>query len=511
VYKVKVEKPVNSRILEAGAGTKLTIVLVAVLVLAAIVGAFTTAVPFKIGIGVLVGIIVFVLTYRNLQFGLVLFLILNMTLPQAGPGINLGIKTPQIAGGERGIHFNLHEIVMAMVLIAWLAQVIMKKAEWRTKSPLTLPVLIYIAATILSCFVGLIHGANVAVPIFRFIRTAFFAYIFFVVLNTLRTRKQFQQLVLVILICSSLVALFGMLQFFLGQSWAEMVNAKYLIKLFGYPSEVSVVAGAGATQVYRINGTFLHPNIYGGYLAFVLPFFISVMGMMFRRKRWGLLSLLLIGFAMNAFCLVMTGSRASWIAFGLIMLLYGAFGLFDRRLIVTAVTVAMILVLLVVLFKPPDFIKQRFVSQSAKEATSGRMMQYKLALDFFMDHPIFGLGMGMEGQKLVENGIRKTWAAVENVYLTYLVSEGLLGLATFLLVLVFYWVLLLWARKNSEDDDFVHFYSEALILGMVGFAVSNLFGAWLLFAVPMITLFWFFIAMGASMYNIFGEETPSGA
>ncbi|OFW57555.1 MAG: hypothetical protein A2W01_02020 [Candidatus Solincola sediminis] len=136
-------------------------------------------------------------------------------------------------------------------------------------------------------------------------------------------------------------------------------------------------------------------------------------------------------------------------------------------------------------------------------------MQYKLALDFFMDHPIFGLGMGMEGQKLVENGIRKTWAAVENVYLTYLVSEGLVGLSTFLLVLIFYWIILLWARKNSEDDDFVHFNSEALILGMVGFAVSNLFGAWLLFAVPMITLFWFFIGMGASMYNIFREETPS--
>lgn len=495
--------------MEAGPGAKLTVILVAVLILAAIVGAFTTTIPFKIGIGVLVGIIVFILTYRNLQFGLVLFLILNMTVPQAGPGLDLGIKAPALAGGERGIHFNLHEIVMAMVFLAWFIKFITKKAEWRTQSPLVLPVIIYIVATILSCFVGALHGANVAVPLFRFIRTAFFAYIFFVVLNTLRTRKQFEQLVLVILICSSLVAIFGMLQFFLGQSWAEMVNAKYLIKLLGYPSEVSVVAGAGAQQVYRINGTFLHPNIYGGYLSFVLPFFISVMGMMFRRKRWGLLVLLLIGFGMNTFCLVMTGSRASWIAFGLIMLLYGAFGLFDRRLVVTAVTVVMILAILVVAFKPPAFIEKRFTSQSAQEATTGRLMQYKLALDFFMDHPIFGLGMGMEGQKLVENGIRKTWAAVENVYLTYLVSEGLVGLSTFLLVLIFYWIILLWARKNSEDDDFVHFNSEALILGMVGFAVSNLFGAWLLFAVPMITLFWFFIGMGASMYNIFREETPS--
>ena len=55
---IEVKRPINSRILEAGPGAKLTVILVAVLILAAIVGAFTTTIPFKIGIGVLVGIIV---------------------------------------------------------------------------------------------------------------------------------------------------------------------------------------------------------------------------------------------------------------------------------------------------------------------------------------------------------------------------------------------------------------------------------------------------------------------
>lgn len=499
------KQPLTSRLLEAGPGTELTLILVAVLILAAIVGLFTTQLPVKLAIGIIIGFIVFVLTYRDLQFGIILFLILNMTLPQAGPTLNLGIRAPQLQG-ERGLHFNLHEIVMAIVLVCWLIQAFMKKAEWRQKSPLIIPVIVFVVATILSCFVGLIHGANVFVAIFRFVRTALFAYIFFVILNNVRTKKQMQQLVMVILICSSLVALFGILQVALGQQWAETVTAKYLGQYLGYPADINVVAGAGQTQVYRINSSFAHPNVYGGYLVFVLPFFISLMGMMARRRRWGLVFLLFIGFAMNSFCLIFTGSRAAWIAFALIMVLYVAMGLLDQRMVLVGVTVLIMLVLVVVVVvKPPNFIKQRFVSQSAKDATTGRMMQYKLALDFFMDHPIFGLGMGMEGQKLVENGIRKIWAAVENVYLTYLVSEGLLGLSTFLLLLVFYWFMLFWAWRNSRDD-FIHFNGEALIMGMVGFAVSNLFAAWLLFAVPMITLFWFFIGMCGSMYNIFVEE-----
>ncbi len=465
--------------------------------------------PLKIAIGVIAGIAVFILTYRNIQFGLILFLILNMTIPQAGPGLDLGIKSAQLQE-ERGLHFNLHEIVMALVFVAWMIHVFTKKAEWRTKSPLVLPVILYILVTILSIFVGLLHGGNAFVGIFRFVRTAFFAYIFFVVINNVKTKKQLQQFVWAIIICSSLVALFGVLQYALGQTWTQNVTAKYLGHYLGYPSDVNIVAAAGPNQVYRISSTFLQPNIYGGYLAFVLPFYISLLGMTLRQRRWGLWILLLIGFGMNAFCMVFTGSRAGWIAFGVIMLIYAAFGIFDRRLIVTAATVAMILILLVVLMKPPDFIKQRFVSQSAKEATTGRVMQYKLALDFFMDHPIFGLGLGMEGEKLVENGIRKTWAAVENVYLTYLVSEGLLGLGAFLLLLAFLWMMLLWARKNSEDE-FMHFSSEALLLGIVGFAVANMFGAWLLFAVPMITLFWFFLGIGASMYNVFSEEKAGWA
>jgi hypothetical protein len=102
--------------------------------------------------------------------------------------------------------------------------------------------------------------------------------------------------------------------------------------------------------------------------------------------------------------------------------------------------------------------------------------------------------------------MRYTWAAVENVWLTYMVSHGVVGLSALLLVFVLYWMVLFKARGGSKNDPFIYFNAEAFILGMVGFAISNMFGAWLLFAIPMVTLMWFYMGMAGSLYNIYRAE-----
>jgi hypothetical protein len=126
-----------------------------------------------------------------------------------------------------------------------------------------------------------------------------------------------------------------------------------------------------------------------------------------------------------------------------------------------------------------------------------------------MVHPIFGLGLGMEGQKIVYNNIRSLWAAVENAFLTYLVSTGLFGFSIFLLLFIFYLGMMLFARNNAASDPFIHYHAEAFFLAMVGIIVSSQFGAWLLFAIPMWTLFWAFLGIGACLYNMYREEAPS--
>jgi O-antigen ligase len=114
----------------------------------------------------------------------------------------------------------------------------------------------------------------------------------------------------------------------------------------------------------------------------------------------------------------------------------------------------------------------------------------------------------MEGQYIKVNNIKTQWAAVENAFLTYLVSGGLLGLSIFLLLFIMFWGMMLFARNNSPDDPFIRFHAEAFLLGIVGIAVANMFAAWLIFAIPMWTMFMGFLGMGACLYNMYREESP---
>lgn len=488
-------------------------VLVAVIAfLGLLIGAMSSRVPVLIFFAVIGGIALFVVIYHNLFIGVFLFLISNLVIPQAGPNWNLGFQVA-VVGETRGLHFNVHEIIMALVLLAVIIKMLLSiwEKDWDelaklVKSPVSIGVALYLLTSILACFVGWINDANSLLILFRFVRTVFFFYIFFMVIYAVRTRKQFQVLVVTMLICFTLIALFGLAQKAMGETWANNFAEKVLKKL-GYPEDVNYVAGESDAQAYRINSTFLHPNILGGYLVFALPFFVSFLSLAWRRRRYWLWALLFfVALPINLATLFLTGSRAAWVAGGFIALIYGIFGFFDRRVWLVLVTIILIFALIFVIFNPPEFVQKRFSGLSAQEAAEARMYQYKLALDYFLEHPLFGIGMGMEGQRLNENNLRYTWAAVENAYLTYLVSHGLVGLLALLLVFALYWGVLLKARAGSRDDPFIYFNAEAFILGMVGFTISNMFGAWLLFAIPMVTLLWFYIGMGASLYNIYREE-----
>ena len=489
-----------------GSGGRRTALLAALAALGILAGLLPTGLPVKILLAVVGGVALFFIIYNNIQVGLVLFFIFNLTLPQAGPTADLGMQVAMV-GETRGLHFNIHEIVIAMVFLAWIIQVFLKKADWKATSPLIIPVALYVVSSVLSSFLGLIHGGDDLIVVFRFTRTVIFAYIFFVFLNNLKTRKQLKQLVLVLLICSTLVATFGLVQRAKGQEWSEGFAQKYLANI-GFPSDVNYVAGgSGETQAYRINGTFLHPNVLGAYMIMALPFFISLLWL--YKRRWQR-ALLVAGIGINLACLFYTGSRAAWIAGGVIALLYGVFGFLDKRMVLTLATVLLVVVLVLVIIKPPDFVKKRFVSLSAKEAASARIYQYQIAVDFFMEFPIFGLGSGMEGQKItMQNNIRTVWGAVENAFLTYLVTNGLLGFTVFLLLFVFILAMMLFARNNTPDDPFIHFHAEALFLAFVGMIVASQFGAWLLFAIPMWTMFWAFLGMGACLYNMYREKVPA--
>jgi O-antigen ligase len=453
---------------------------------------------------VVLGALLFLLIYRDLMLGIILFLIFNLIVPQAGPSLSLGIKTPV---GERGIHFCPHEIFITMVLVAWLIQIFLKKADWREKNPLLWVLILYIVINIISCFVGVTNGGRLLIIAFRFMRTTFLAYIFFVVINNVKTRKQIKQLVIISLICATIVAGFGVVQWAMGQTWSENFSKKVLDRI-GYPQNVNFVAGESEGQAYRVNSTFAHPNVLGGYLVFFLPFFVSLL---WGTKNFFARLFLAGGLLINLVCLFFTGSRMSWIAAAAIALAYGVLGLLDRRLVISFVVLVLIVVAVFVLIYPPPFIKMRLTGTQAQKSVQGRLYYYQLAADEFMKRPFFGLGEGMVGYIIKQGNIRQMWGGVENVYLTFLVAEGIVGLTAFLLIWLVFWGMMFAAKKRSRPDPFISYTCEALILGMLGYATASVFGSWLLFATAMMTIWWFYLGLGGTIYNFAKREFPEPA
>lgn len=469
---------------------------------AALAAALATALPVKYLLAGVACAVLLVIIYNDIQIGIVLFFVVNMTFPQAGPTWNLGMQMA-VVGETRGLHFNIHEIIMTMVLVAWLARVIQKKAPWDRPSPLIAVTSLYVGANVLACLVGVMHGGSPLVAAFRFTRTVLFVYLLFVFINNVTNKRQILMLVVALLVCATLVAGFGIVQKGIGQTKTEYIAERFFPKI-GYPTEVNYVAGGGEGQAYRVNSTLLHPNVLGAYLVLALPFFVSMLWVF--RRGWQRL-LLLAGLGVNLTCLFLTGSRAAWIGLGLIALTYCVLGILDGRTAIAIITILLVAALIFAMISPPDFVKKRFVSLSAKQAAKARMYQYGLAMDFFMAHPVLGLGMGMEGKRVNEMGIRTMWAAVENAFLTVLVSHGLVGLSTFVLLFVVAWLMLISARRRSRDDPLMRYTAEAIGLGLLGIATASMFGAWLLFAIPMVTLFWTMLGLTGSVYGIVSGES----
>jgi hypothetical protein len=206
---------------------RVALLVVAIAFLGLLVGAISSRVPVLILFAVIGGIALFVVIYNNLFVGVLLFLISNLVIPQAGPSWNLGIQVAMV-GETRGLHFNVHEIIMFMVLIAVIIKMLLAiwEKDWDefaklVKSPVTIGVGLYLLTSILACFVGWINDANGLLILFRFVRTVFFCYIFFMIIYVVRDRKQFQVLVVTMLICFTIIALFGLVQKALGETWSN--------------------------------------------------------------------------------------------------------------------------------------------------------------------------------------------------------------------------------------------------------------------------------------------------
>jgi O-antigen ligase len=194
-------------------------------------------------------------------------------------------------------------------------------------------------------------------------------------------------------------------------------------------------AGAGGTSVGRLQGSFGHPNAYGGYLAVLIPLAVAFAASkcFSARLRWfGGVTLTL---AVPALVLSYSRGAAGALVGGAVIWL----ALIRPRL---AVVAAVVIAVGAVAFAPSAF-KERFSSSETTADVGLRSDIWASAVDIYSQHPLLGVGLnnfpdaysslpstlstGAQRRLLHRSQILVPPHA-QNLYLNVLAEEGILGL-----------------------------------------------------------------------------------
>lgn len=332
------------------------------------------------------------------------------------------------------MNVGLAELLVALVLAAWLLRLAARREIRLQWPPLLLPLLVFLGVLLLSSLgaMSLQHSLK------ELIKWGEVLALYLMVANEFDERWT-RLLVVVALGTGALAALQGIYQF-----------------LFQVGPEDFVLFG----RFMRAYGTFEQPNPYAGYLGLTLPLALGlVIGVLVPvgRRPSGLWLAWAGGCGgLMSVALIMSWSRGAWLGFaaGLAAMVLAAVVRRGRGAVLVAVTGVVVAYLLLAggLIRVPPALVQRFGDllpyadladvrgaevTDANFAVLERMAHWQSALAMWTDHPWLGVGIGNYEPAYARYALPQWPVALghaHNYYLNIGAEAGLLGLAAYLLL-----------------------------------------------------------------------------
>jgi len=280
------------------------------------------------------------------------------------------------------------------------------------KSRLNLAIIVYA----IICFFSIFISSNPAISFRSFLgKILQHVIFFFVVTDTLNSERRFKNLIYILFFSSAVLGIDGIYQYFTHKDF---------------------IRNRPTIFTNRIYASFSTPNDFGCYLVVVIPFTLSIFFTKFRFKFFRYLSVAL--FILLFICLILTVSRGAWFAFmasALFMSAWlaslGKFLLFLGLFITVSLT-----------FFPP-LVKERLTKLFVFLDNSGidRKIIWGTAWKMFISKPWLGLGLGtfmFNFEKFVIKDYLYGPPYAHNCYLQIASEIGIIGLVSFLSILVFF-------------------------------------------------------------------------
>lgn len=378
---------------------------------------------------------------------------------------------------------TLLDLALGGFLMVYLFQWMTGRRGGLRLTPAHALIAVYVMWLVLAFALGMRHASPTSANIRQFAETLLSIGMVFILTDLLRSPAMLRRLALVIILAVGAQALLAIALYLAPDALAEALLTR--LSRIGYPAGgVIRYIEDNPALAERAIGTWVDPNALGGILATAA---LMITPQIFTKRpvlpwRWLTLAL----FAAVALALLLTASRASFLALGagLLMIAFLRY----RRLIPMLLVAGFCFLLLPQTQAYIDRLIQAF--QGADLATQMRIGEWTDSIEVIARYPFMGLGF--TGAPEID-----IYANVANMYLMMANQIGLTGLMIFLLAMagLFAYGRRAW-RTASDNPEFaaMHLgYHMALFTGLVN-AIADLYFFRLDFQAS-ITWFWLIVAL----------------
>ncbi|MBU0711210.1 O-antigen ligase family protein [bacterium] len=403
------------------------------------------AITAAVGLGVLI------LTFINTDFAIYALIFSMLLSPEIGTRTTAG----------EGVTIRIDDILMVIILFTWLAKTALyKDLSLFKKSPLNKPIAYYTFMCFFATGAGMLfHNVKPLNGLFFVLKYIEFFLIYFMVVNHVRSKKQFDSFVIALLITFAIVTVTSISQ---------------------------IPSGNRITAPFEGDGG--EPNTLGGYLIFIIAINLSLIlqpGIIPSPKHRRLLLWLT---AVSVFPFLLTNSRGSWVAGIPVIIAYIV--LSNRRWIIVGFVVFFILMAPIVL---PDTVIDRVKYTFEKEQGYGATLQENLGgltIDTSASERIRSWKEGWKGIKkspLFGYGITG-WRFLDAQWMRVLIETGFFGLA-FFLYLQYSILNETWKVFKNSKIPFFKYFAQGFFVATIAMMVHSI-GANTFIIIRIMEPFW---------------------
>jgi len=420
------------------------------------------AITAAIGLGVLV------LTFINTDFAIYALIFSMLLSPEFGSRTTHG----------EGVTIRIDDVLLVIILFTWLAKTALyKDLGLFRKSPLNKPIAYYTFICFFATGAGMLfHNVKPLNGLFFVLKYIEYFLVYFLVVNQVRSKKQFDNFVIALLVTFVIVVIVAMLQ---------------------------IPSGKRLTAPFE--GDAGEPNTLGGYLIFIIAINLSLVlqpGIIPQPKYRRLLLWIT---AISIFPFFLTNSRGSWAAAIPVVIAY--IFLSNRRWIIVGFLAFFLLMAPIIL---PDAVIDRFrytfQKQTGYAATlqeniggvtldtsaSERVRSWRDAWQGVKKSPLFGYGI-------------TGWRFLDAQYMRVLIETGFFGLGLFLYLL--YSVLNeTWKVFKNAKIPFFKYFAQGFFVATIAMMTHSI-GANTFIILRIMEPFWLVCGLVISIPYIEKIET----